>query len=291
MKKYLIVGASGFVGSNIFKILPSKIDLTIITSKKNKILKLLEKKKFSNILIKNYYYISKKNKKILENYDIIINSTGAYPKNKNNKKLIFLNYKLPKLLYDLSSGNTYKKFININTMLRNRKKTYVKFKHKLSDYLKKKNKGSTHVIDLHISHLYGDPNHDKEFISDVINKIVKKKKILKVTKGLQKRDFLHILDFQNFFIKVLKFRPKKKYTRFEIGNYESHSIKSIILFLKKITFSDIDIKFGEIKYKKNEEFLMKCNIKTLTNTIKWKPKIDIFTGIKTLLKNINDKNY
>ena len=46
MKKYLIVGASGFVGSNIFKILPSKIDLTIITSKKNKILKLLEKKKF-----------------------------------------------------------------------------------------------------------------------------------------------------------------------------------------------------------------------------------------------------
>ena len=82
-------------------------------------------------LKKNYDY-----KK--ENYDIIINSTGAYPKNKNNKKLIFLNYKLPKLLYDLSSGNIYKKFININTMLRNRKKTYVKFKHKLSDYLKKK---------------------------------------------------------------------------------------------------------------------------------------------------------
>ena len=31
---------------------------------------------------------------------------------------------------------------------------------------------------MHISHLYGDPNHDREFISDVINKIVKKKNTL-----------------------------------------------------------------------------------------------------------------
>ena len=38
MKKYLIVGASGFIGGNILSILPSRIDITIITSNKKKIL-------------------------------------------------------------------------------------------------------------------------------------------------------------------------------------------------------------------------------------------------------------
>ena len=38
MKKFLIVGASGFIGSNILNLLPIKIDLTIVTSKKKKII-------------------------------------------------------------------------------------------------------------------------------------------------------------------------------------------------------------------------------------------------------------
>ena len=286
MKKYLIVGASGFVGGNILSILPSKIDITIITSNKKKILERLKIKKFSKVLIKKYVFISSKNKKKIQEQDVIINCTGIWHNLKNNKKIILLNYKLPKKLFDLSLNQSTKKFININTLLKNRESIYVKYKHKLSDYLRKNN-GNTSVIDLHVSHLYGDIRNKKGFINNIIVKILKNRKILKLTKGQQKRDFLHIKDFKKLFLKILKFEPNKKYHKFEIGNYKSHSIKSIILLIKKITSSDINIDFGFYNYKKGEDFKMKSSIKTLGN-VNWRPKILVKTGIKLLFKEIKN---
>lgn len=283
MKKYLIVGASGFIGGNILSILPSKIDITIITSNKKKILERLKIKKFSKVLIKKYVFISSKNKKIIQEQDVIINCTGVYPNKKNDKKIILLNYKLPKKLFDLSLNQSTKKFININTLLKNRESIYVKYKHKLSDYLRK-NKGNTSVIDLHVSHLYGDIRNKKGFINNIIVKILKNRKILKLTKGQQKRDFLHIKDFKKLFLKILKFEPNKKYHKFEIGNYKSYSIKSVIILIKKITNSNINVNFGYFDYKKGEDFSMRCNIKSLKD-INWEPKISLTSGIKLLLKD------
>ena len=58
MKKFLIVGASGFIGSNILNLLPIKIDLTIVTSKKKKIIEIIKKKKIcSNYNKKLQFYI------------------------------------------------------------------------------------------------------------------------------------------------------------------------------------------------------------------------------------------
>ena len=169
--------------------------------------------------------------------------------------------------------------------MKNRKSIYVKYKHKLSDYFRK-NTGNTSVIDLHVSRLYGDIRNKKGFIENIIIKILKNRKILKFTKGQQKRDFLHIKDFKKLFLKILKFEPNKKYHKFEIGSYKSYSIRSVIILIKKITNSNINISFGYFDYKKGEEFSMRCNIKSLKN-INWVPKISLKSGIKLLLKDFS----
>ena len=284
MKKYLIIGASGFIGGNVLNILPSNIDIIIVTTNKKKIEKIIKNKSFLKYSIKNYNFISIKNKNIIQDKDIIINCTGAYPKKNNNKELIFLNYKFPKLLYNLSIGKKSKKFININTLLKNQKSKYVKYKHKLSDYFKSK-LSNTNVLDLHVGHLYGDLNNEKEFIYSIIIKILKGEKILKLTKGKQKRDFIHIKDFLKFFILILKKKTTKKYTKFEIGSSKSYSIKSVILIIKKIMSSNSTTNFGYFNYKKGEDFSMKSNTKSLVN-IKWKPSINLSTGIRSLINEI-----
>ena len=284
MKKFLIVGASGFIGTNILNLLPSKIDLTIISSNKKKIIEKIKKKNFFRITIKNYNFISFKNKNSIQEIDVIINCTGAYPKKNNIKKLIFLNYRIPKLLFDLSVSKKPKQFININTLLKNRKSTYVKYKHKLSDYFKSK-LNNTKVLDLFIGHLYGDVRNKKEFIYSTIIKILKKEKILNFTKGQQKRDFIHIKDFRNLFKKILKIKTNKKYSKFDISSFKNYSIKSVILLIKKITLSNVDINFGYFKYRKGEDFSIKGDIKTLSR-FNWKPKIKLSNGIKLLLKEI-----
>ena len=289
MKKYLIIGASGFIGGNVLNILPSNIDIIIVTTNKKKIEKIIKNKSFLKYSIKNYNFISIKNKNIIQDKDIIINCTGAYPKKNNNKELIFLNYKFPKLLYNLSIGKKSKKFINNNKKLKNQKSKYVKYKHKLSDYFKSK-LSNTNVLDLHVGHLYGDLNNEKEFIYSIIIKILKGEKILKLTKGKQKRDFIHIKDFLKFFILILKKEITKKYTKFEIGSSKSYSIKSVILIIKKIMSSNITTNFGYFNYKKGEDFSMKSNTKSLVN-IKWKPSINLSTGIRSLINEIKFKQF
>lgn len=284
MKKFLIVGASGFIGTNILNLLPPKIDLTIITTNKKKITKLIKKKKFSQITIKNYNFISVRNKHMIQDVDVIINCTGAYPKKNNIKKLIFLNYKFPKLLFDFSINKKPKQFININTLLRNKVSPYVKYKHKLSDYFKLKHE-NTKVLDLFIGHLYGDVNNKKELIYSTIIKILRKDKMLNFTKGQQKRDFIHIHDFRKLFKKILKIKTNKKYSKFDISSFKNYSIKFVILLIKKITLSNIDINFGYFKYRKGEDYSIKGDIKTLSR-FNWKPTINLSNGIKLLLKEI-----
>ena len=80
------------------------------------------------------------------------------------------------------------------------------------------------VIDLYIPYLYGDITNKKEFIYQTIIKILKKNKYLKLTKGEQKRDFLHTKDFKKLFLKILKFNPKKN-----IQNLKLAIIKIILL--------------------------------------------------------------
>ena len=289
MKKYLIIGASGFIGGNVLNILPSNIDIIIVTTNKKKIEKIIKNKSFLKYSIKNYNFISIKNKNIIQDKDIIINCTGAYPKKNNNKELIFLNYKFPKLLYNLSIGKKSKKFININTLLKNQKSKYVKYKHKLSDYFKSK-LSNTNVLDLHVGHLYGDLNNEKEFIYSIIIKILKGEKTLKLTKGQQKRDFIHIKDFIRLLILFLKKKIIRKYTKFEIGSSKSYSIKSVIFLIKKIMSSNIVTNFGYLNYRKDEDFSMKSNTKNLVN-IKWKPSINLATGIRSLMNEIKFKQF
>ena len=84
---------------------------------------------------------------------------------------------------------------------------------------------------------------------------------------------------------ILKTKFNKKYSKFDISSFKNYSIKSVILLIKKITRSNIDINFGYFKYRKGEDFAIKGDIKTLSR-FNWNPKIKLSNGIKLLLKEI-----
>ena len=291
MKNYLILGASGFVGRNILNVLPKNIKLSIITRKKSHVIKILKTgEPFTKLEFFKYNFIDSKNKKFFENQDVIINSIGAYPNGNNKHVLRSLNYKLPKKIYDLSLNKKTKIFININTILKNRKSIYVYYKHKLSDYFKKYKaniKGKTKTLDLYVSHLYGDKLNKKEFIFNILKNIKENKKSISLTKGLQKRDFLHINDFKNLIKEILKLDINFKYNRIDIGSYKSYAIRDVVIQIKKLTKSKINLKFGNKDYKYGEEFYMKCN-KNDKIGLKYNPKITLVKGIKLLINDLKE---
>tara|TARA_B100001250_G_C19116145_1_gene493265 strand:- start:24 stop:446 length:423 start_codon:yes stop_codon:yes gene_type:complete len=95
--------------------------------------------------------------------------------------------------------------------------------------------------------------------------------------GKQSRDFTYVTDVINGL--VLGFRAKIKNEIFNLGTGKAISVNKIVRLLKgKKTF--IPNRPGE------PEKTLAC-IKKIKKQLKWKPRVNIETGIKLLLKDID----
>ena len=109
------------------------------------------------------------------------------------------------------------------------------------------------------------------FLSQTKNK----KPLTIVGNGKQTRDFIHVDDLANAFIKIIKSKLIKKI--YNLGSGKRTSINTIAkIFGGKRKF--IPLRPGEPKNSL-------ANISKLKKDINWKPKISIEKGIKKLLQN------
>ena len=111
-------------------------------------------------------------------------------------------------------------------------------------------------------------------IGNFLSQTKKNKKLTIVGDGKQTRDFIHVDDLANAFIKVIK--SKKVNKIYNLGSGKKTSINLIAkIFGGKKKF--IPIRPGEPKNSL-------ANISKIKKEIKWKPKISIEEGIKKLLR-------
>ena len=112
-------------------------------------------------------------------------------------------------------------------------------------------------------------------IGNFLSQTRKKKPLTIVGNGKQTRDFIHVDDLANAFIKVIKSKSVNKI--YNLGSGKRTSINTIAkIFGGKKKF--IPIRPGEAKNSL-------ANISKIKKEINWKPKITIEEGIKRLLKN------
>ena len=112
-------------------------------------------------------------------------------------------------------------------------------------------------------------------IGNFLSQTRKKKPLTIVGNGKQTRDFIHVDDLANAFIKVIKSKSVNKI--YNLGSGKRTSINTIAkIFGGKKKF--ISIRPGEPKNSL-------ANISKIKKEINWKPKITIEEGIKRLLKN------
>ena len=107
------------------------------------------------------------------------------------------------------------------------------------------------VINLRYHNFYSNDINDKNIIS-AISKFSKENKKFLMTKGVQKRDFIHINDATNLVLQILKnikkFK-KKNYFEFKVGGGEIISINEIAKLIRKFFKSNEKLNLKEIKYK------------------------------------------
>ncbi len=288
-KKYkiLITGGTGFLGSNL---------LNNLSRDKNYKLYILcrESSKFSRIDSKNLDKI-----KILKienidleqafkenNFDVVIHCATNYGlKKKNISEIIQPNLVLPMQLLDLAKNYNVRAFLNTDTVLDKNISNYSLSKHHFSEWLKLFSK-NFFCTNIKIEHFFGPEDDESKFIISIIKLLLNNSKIIKLTKGVQKRDFVYIDDVIDAIKKILNYSLKKKkgYEIFEIGTGKSISIKEIVILIKRLCENNITkLGFGRIPIRKNEVLDVKLNLSKLYK-LNWKPKYTIEQSLK---KTIN----
>ena len=307
----LITGTTGYIGSEITKVLNKKnidyfgIDSLIYSNKRN----ILNKKNFKKLDIGSYKVIN-----LIKKYSVktIIHCAALsyiLDGEKNSSKYIINNIKKTKKFIDnckktnvenfifLSSSNVYKdgpKIFSENSVTKP-KNLYGKTKLIIENYLKKKNFKS--LIILRLFNVIGLSNNffifkfAKNDYQRLIFKLNNPKakfslnyKLINKKKSFPERDFIDIEDVVFIILKLANIVKIKKINQiFNIGSGKSTSIIKIYEKFDKLK----KIKKKNIKFKKissKELSVTKANINKIKKFLSWKPRFVLIKSINSTLK-------
>lgn len=136
-------------------------------------------------------------------------------------------------------------------------------------------------INMRLEYMYGERDDDTKFIPFVIKSILEGKEI-RATKGEQKRDFIHVQDVVDAYLKVLDNLENfnEDFMEFEIGTGKSISLKDFVSKIEEEIGKRANINWGAVPYRKNEIFDSKARIEKAKKYLRWDPKYDIYSGLK-----------
>lgn len=291
-KTILLTGATGFLGSHLLKALVTEgyhvIVLKRSTSDIWRIKNIYKNVKFYDIDVVEI------EKAFGENIiHAVIHTATHYGRSLNDtQRTLESNLIFPVKLLEIAIKNNVELFINTDSYFNKDDKSYSSLinyslsKKAFLTWLKIASK-KIKVSNMILEHLYGPWDDESKFVESMIRKILMKDvSSIELTPGDQVRDFIYVDDVVSAYLKALSYGLTNSFRirEYEVGTGRTTSVKDFVLKIKKITNSDIDLKFGVLPYRHDE--IMDSFADTVElNNIGWQPQYTIEDG---LLKIINE---
>ncbi|EAV0455041.1 CDP-paratose synthase [Salmonella enterica] len=274
--KILIMGAFGFLGSRLTSYFESRHTVIGLARKRN-----------NEATINNIIYTTENNwiEKIVEfEPNIIINTIACYGRhNEPATALIESNILMPiRVLESISSLDAV--FINCGTSLPPNTSLYAYTKQKANELAAAIiDKVCGKYIELKLEHFYGTFDGDDKFTSMVIRRCLSNQPV-KLTSGLQQRDFLYIKDLLTAFDCIINnVNNFPKFHSIEVGSGKAISIREYVETVKNITKSNSIIEFGVVKERANELMYSCADIAELEK-IGWKREFSLVDALTEIIE-------
>lgn len=300
MKKVLILGGTGYIGTNLALYLCNKYDVTV-TGRENTNEILIQNKniKFLKLRLSDLHLINE----IVDIYDIFIMLIpNIQPHNKvpndeyeleeiiNPTKQLFdlLVSKNKKIVFSSTGGAVYGDSgykISKETDFCLPLNSYGEFKLELENHLRMLQKSSElNAAILRISNPYGGNFRGyfkSGFINNALHKLALKSSINIWGDGQQIRDYIHILDLCEYFKRVLEISG---FQLINIGTGKGSNLISIVDEIFKVFEKKIDLAFDYDYFEKVSYNVL--DIKKSEALLSYSPKFDLTTGLE-YEKNFN----
>ena len=316
MKKIIVTGGSGFIGSNLVNFLIEKryfvINLDKLTYSSNKYDEKKRVKKFYK-----FFKVDINNKarleKIIKKYkpSAIFNLAAETHVDRSidsPKAFIHTNingtYNLLECLKILKNKNIKPKLIHISTDevygdIKGIKRSDENHKYEPSSPYSASKASADHLVKSYIRtynlnavisnccNNYGPYQFPEKIIPKMILNILSNKKLPIYAKGKNSREWLHVRDHcEALFTLYLKGKPGESYN---VGS--GFNLTNIILVKKILKISKIlKIKIGKkvkitfVKDRPGHDFRYALNSKKIRAKLKWRPKVNFEKGLKETIK-------
>lgn len=141
-------------------------------------------------------------------------------------------------------------------------------------------------VNLRLEHMYGNGENPNKFFTYVISSCINNSLILKLTKGEQMRDFIHVSDVVSAILIILQriLLSEQIDSEYSVGNGLSISLKDFVQEVQEITKTKTNIHYGSIPYCVGEPMYSIGDNEKL-RILGWEPRINLQEGIRTYIYN------
>ena len=296
--KILLSGASGFLGTHLLDyFIESGFQIIIIKRSSTDLTQL--QKRFGNLEAWNYEGNELNNLfSVHSDIDIIMHAATDY--GRHDLSLIstfWANEALPIKLLELAILHKVGLFFNFDTFFSSQNSVYDHLKaytlskrhfREWGEYIG--NANSIYFLNLRLFHLYGPGDSSEKFIPSMVRQCLANDEI-DLTDGEQMRDFIHVNDVVAAVKMLIESKSWEKfgYQHYDVGIGSSVSIRYLIEIIKKKCCSNSKLNFGALPIRAGE-FKNSCADTKALRAIGWTPKINIESGIQTVIDDIASKS-
>jgi nucleoside-diphosphate-sugar epimerase len=292
MKKIVLTGATGFLGSHLASMLIKNgyqvIALKRRSSSLHRLANISSELEMVDVDDVNFDEVFSKFGKI----DAIIHTATCYGRNDESISEIFsANTDFPLKLLDAGIRAGVDMFINTDTILDKYLNLYALSKNQLLQWGRF---FSLHknicFVNLRLEHFYGAYDDPSKFSTYVIKGCLDSTSELKLTKGEQKRDFIHVDDVVSAYLALLKNKQNfsSPFVEFDVGTGRSISIREFVETVHRISGSKTELVFGAIPYREGEVMHSEANISGLVD-LGWRCFYDVETGLSEVMQREMNK--
>lgn len=266
--KILLTGGTGYLGSAITAFyLDKKWEVTVLIRSGSSTSRL----EITSPLLK-CVEISSFNGGV---FDVFLHAATSYGRNGESvEEVEKANIDFPlEILNKINKDNLH--FINIGTSLPKELNIYSKTKKEFIERVRTnfKELDTTNVI---LEQFFGPK--DGTFISFIVEQLHKDEAI-DLTQGEQKRDFIYYKDVVTALFHITSNRVLDD---IPLGSGIARSIKETVLLVRKVVNKEnVDLKFGEVPYRKNEVMNSKADITKITES-GWEAKYTFEQALKEM---------
>lgn len=184
--------------------------------------------------------------------DVVVHTATVYERGNATIDQVFeANLEFPFHVLCAAMQGKAKRWINTATSLPDGINSYSLSKAQFGEWGRLlAHRGGLEFVNLKLEHFYGENGPDTHFLTQVTRKL-KANEPLDLTVGTQHRDFVYIGDIVDCFAHMLT-APVDGFMEVHIGTGVSPSIREVVEYLKYLSGSVSELRFGAVPLRENE---------------------------------------